>query len=96
MAKDLMLDDNGDLLIENGDLVLGDADNQNVQLIFQAYKGEIRSSPELGFGAGKYVKSTDPKARFKRDLKVELAKDNYKDVDIEIDQSLKELKVTIQ
>ena len=96
MAIDILLDADGDLLMENGDLVIGEADNQNVELIFKANKGEIRSSPELGFGAGKYVKSTDPKARFKRDLKVELARDNYKDLDIEIDQSLKELKVTIQ
>lgn len=96
MAKDILLDDDGDLLIENGDLVIGEADNQNVALIFQAFKGEIRAMPELGFAAGKYLKTVNPKARFKRNLKIELERDGYSEVDINVDASTSELKVTVK
>lgn len=47
---DILLDDTGDFLIENGDFVLGDATAQNQELILVAHKGEFKESPEIGVG----------------------------------------------
>lgn len=49
--KDLLLDDNGDIQFDdNGELITGDATNQNQQLILIANKGEWKEFPELGVG----------------------------------------------
>ncbi len=47
---DILLDEDGDLRIENGDLVLGEATAQNQELILIAHKGEFKESPEIGVG----------------------------------------------
>ncbi len=96
MAMDILLDEDGDLLIENGDLVIGKADDQNVGLIFKAFKGEIRPAPALGFGAGKYLKTTDPLSRFKRNLKVELERGGYDRADIDVELKDGTLKVNVE
>lgn len=48
---DLILDDDGDIQFDdNGELVLGDATNQNQKLILISNKGEWKEFPELGVG----------------------------------------------
>lgn len=46
--QDIILNSDGDLKIENGDLVIGYSDNQHQQHIIMASKGEFREFPELG------------------------------------------------
>lgn len=48
--KDLLLDENGDLLIKDGDFVIGESDNQHQLDILLAEKGEFKEFPELGVG----------------------------------------------
>lgn len=48
MAKDIALDIEGDLLIQNGDFVIADSDEQHIQDIIQANKGDFREAPLLG------------------------------------------------
>jgi hypothetical protein len=45
---DFLLDDNGDLLIENGDVVLGDARTQDLARLLAAAKGNWLRTPWLG------------------------------------------------
>lgn len=47
---DVVLDENDDLLFENGDLVIGESTNQNIKQIVTANKGEFKESPEIGVG----------------------------------------------
>ena len=46
--KDLLLDENGDLAIVNGDLLIGDASTQSVQLILTSKPGEWKEFPLVG------------------------------------------------
>lgn len=46
--KDFLYTD--DLVIENGDFVIGDSDEQHQRDILKAYKGEFKASPEVGVG----------------------------------------------
>ncbi|MBN2669992.1 MAG: hypothetical protein JXR60_12295 [Bacteroidales bacterium] len=95
--EDILTDDNNELQIVNGDFSIGVSDNQHVDTIFKAQKGEIRSSPHLGFGVIRYIKKTVNKFRvFLRNLKVELEKDGYKEVDIKINQESGELEIDLE
>jgi len=49
-TKDFLLDEDGNLRIENGDFVVGDATDQNIQEIITAHKGEFKEFPEIGVG----------------------------------------------
>ena len=95
--KDILLDNDFDLLIENGDFVIDNSDNQHAAIIFKAQKGEIRSAPEIGFGAARYLKKTGAAKRvFLRNLKVELEKDGYKSVDVSFDVQSGKLQIELE
>lgn len=57
--KDILLDDNGDLLIQDGDFVIGDADNQHQLDIITATKGEFKEFPEIGVGISEMLSDDD-------------------------------------
>jgi hypothetical protein len=57
MVKDFLLDLNGDILIEGGDFVIGDSDDQHNETILVAPKGLVRWSLISGVGILRYVKS---------------------------------------
>ena len=48
MAKDILLGDDGDLLIRDGDFVIGDSLTQDVSRILKLNKGSLKSDPLLG------------------------------------------------
>lgn len=47
---DFLLDENNDLVIKNGDILIGDSTLQNQNLIIQSQKGEFKNVPEIGVG----------------------------------------------
>lgn len=56
---DIILNENNDLDIENGDFVIGKADNQHQKHILIATKGEYKEFPELGVGISKMLSDDD-------------------------------------
>jgi hypothetical protein len=48
MVYDLILDDNFDLNIRNGDLLIGESTYQNIQNILVADKGTYKQHPTIG------------------------------------------------
>ena len=84
--KDILLDTDGDLAIENGDLVIGTSDLQHQQLLLQTFKGEWKDNPTIAVGAAGFLKENDVqglaaeiKQEFERDgmvvNKIEVTKD---------------------
>ena len=57
--QDFLLDEDGDLLIQNGDFVVGNSDNQNVEDIISSFAGEWKELPFVGVGLIQYLKSQD-------------------------------------
>jgi hypothetical protein len=53
--KDLLLDSNFDVLIENGDLVYGESTRQHQELLILTQHGEWRESPMVGIGAATWL-----------------------------------------
>lgn len=60
--KDLLKDEDGDLLIKNNDLSVGISDKQHQYDLLLSDKGSIKQFPEAGVGAYKYLEGEDPAA----------------------------------
>jgi hypothetical protein len=93
MRQDILLDTDGDLLIENGDFVIGASDSQHIDHIVNAQLGEYKEHLLVGFGAINYLKTNVSEMEFKRDLKVQLEIDGYQDASIDLSGGFSKLKI---
>lgn len=80
MAKDILLDASGDLLFENGDLVVGDSESQEVLNILRINQGALKSDPLIGASLVRLVKANAPNVEIRKRAKLHLARDG-KDYD---------------
>ncbi|NNV54521.1 hypothetical protein [Limnovirga soli] len=76
VATDFLLDEAGDLLIENGDFVFGESDMQHIQLILALEPGELKESPLTGVGIKKQINGSFDGA-VRREIKLQLEADGY-------------------
>ena len=95
MRIDILTDDDGDLLWENGDFVIGESDQQHVLDIFDSQPGETKEFPLCGFGAINYVKTRVTESEFKRDLKLQLNYDGYPNPSIDMSGGFENLNIEI-
>lgn len=94
--KDIVVSENDDLEIVNGDFVVATSNKQHVRDIFRSHKGEYKEYPLLGFGAGGYLKkNNDLKYTFLRGLKQQLRYDGYDNTVIEI-RDFGKIKIDIE
>lgn len=77
-VKDITLDDNFDLLIENGYFKILDSDMQHIQLICITDLGHWKQFPLLGVGIEKYIASSGQTDSLKRAINIQLSSDGYK------------------
>lgn len=75
MAKDILLDDNDDVRIENGDFVIGDSLDQEVGLILRLNKGELKEDPIVGCDLIRLIHSNISESELKQIIKIQLARD---------------------
>lgn len=95
VRKDLLLDSFGDLVIEEGDFLIEPSDIQHVRHIVEAQKGEYKESPFMGFGVENYLKTNTNLLAFKRDLKIQLEYDNYKNAEIDLSKGFEQLRINL-
>jgi hypothetical protein len=62
MARDILINENGSLKIENGDLLIGDSDGQNLQDLALTNRGELKYDPLIGMDLIKLNKKRIPAA----------------------------------
>ena len=55
----ILLDENRDIQVKNGEVVIGDIANQNLEILVLSEKGEIREAPLRGVGIRRYVDDED-------------------------------------
>lgn len=80
-VKDIMLDDEFDLMIKDGDFVVNESDEQHLQLITLFEQGQLRYSPLTGLGLFRQLQSpmsVIQQATIRRDLYEQLEYDGYK------------------
>ncbi|WP_282628804.1 MULTISPECIES: hypothetical protein [Empedobacter] len=93
--KDFKRTDEQDLEIINGDFVIDESDQQHIEDIFIAQKGEFKEFPQLGFGAINYLKTTISPYKFERDLRIQLEYDNYSNPTIDTTNGIENTQITI-
>ena len=79
---DIMLDNNDDMQIANGDFVIGESMLQEVGIIIRLNSGELKSDPVLGPNLIQLTNSNADLQEFEERLRLHLQRDNknYEDV----------------
>lgn len=95
MRQDILHDENGDLLFENGDFKTGASDQQHVGDLFIQLPGENKEFPLCGFGAIRYIKRTMTESEFKRDLKMQLEYDGYLNTIIDTSNGIENIRIEV-
>jgi hypothetical protein len=77
IAKDLKLDENDDLVIENGDFVIAPSDKQHIKDILQSAPGWYKEFPLVGFNPFARLNARNNKQALNKDAKIQLQADGY-------------------
>lgn len=77
ISKDILLDEEGNFAVANGDLVVGNSDEQHIHLILASNKGEWLESPTMGAGLSKHLNGMISQSELIRDIKLDLQRDGY-------------------
>lgn len=73
--KDILLDDDNDLLFLNGDVVIGDSLIQEVAAIVELQTGELKSDPVLGPNLIQMIKGRHSKSEIEQRVRLHLGRD---------------------
>ena len=57
--NDILLDENLDLMIQDGDFVIGECLNQQINCLLQAVPGAYKQSPTAGVGIDSFLLDSD-------------------------------------
>jgi hypothetical protein len=79
MAKvqDILLDENLDPIIKNGDFVIGPSDDQHIELILRAAPGHFKQFPLLGANVTSMVNGIID-GNYRKLIRLQLQSDGYK------------------
>jgi len=76
MKHDILLTDDYELSIKNGDFEVSESDSQNINLILQIEKGQFRNSPLIGANITNLI-SGNLNYKLKDVISKEISKDGY-------------------
>lgn len=76
MRQDILLDANKNVLMRNGDFVIGESDQQNIELILSTNPNDWKESPVVGAALIKSL-GGDINGFVKRNVTVQLEADGY-------------------
>jgi len=75
MVKDFLLDEAGDLRIENGDFVIAESDQQHIELLLLSTPGEWRQNPTAGIAAQDSLLDDESTQEFSQHIRKQLSLD---------------------
>jgi len=81
---DILTDDNNELLIRNGDFVLGDSDNQQTYFLMESTFNYFKNSPFLALNFRNNLNGVYRKATVQREIRQILLLDGFTRIDIDI------------
>ncbi|GAG76975.1 unnamed protein product [marine sediment metagenome] len=84
ISKDLIFDDNNDLKIVDGDFAIEQSDDQNIETIFKAEKGQFYNFLTIDYGVYRRIFGPFRKNQERKDIREELKKDEYNTVQLDI------------
>lgn len=77
MRIDIGLSETGDLMIRDGDFVIGHADAQHVGLIVRLHKGNLKQEPLTGVGEKRLINGS-MNGGMRREVQLQLEADGYR------------------
>ena len=86
MAKDILLDENNDLIFQNGDFAIGESEKQEIKMILQAVKNDYKQTPELGVNLIEYLNNTQDVRHLRQTIKLNLRMDGKDNKRFKIDK----------
>ena len=75
--QDIMLDSNYDLAIQNGDFVIGESSQQEINLMFQTFIGNWFEYPLAGVGILQYLHGAAPANQIEQIIKQAMIADGF-------------------
>lgn len=72
---DILLDNDDNIRIENGDFVVGDSLDQEVSILLRMMKGELKEDPVLGCDLIRLINGNVTQIELKQLIKLQLARD---------------------
>ncbi len=84
--RDILLAENNDLKIENGDFVIGDSTDQNVELILRIAPGELKEHLETGVAIDRAISGNIDRF-LDRTIRVQLEADGYEIETLKINEN---------
>lgn len=85
MAKDILTDENGSIKFLNGDLDIGYSDEQHIEHILKAHKGDYKQYPMLGVGIADYLNSPETlktRRQLEKEISLQLEMDSAKEIKV--------------
>lgn len=79
---DILLNENNEPVVVNGDYRTGVSELQEVVIILQLRQGELKNDPVLGVNLQHYVNAKENRTSIERTIKIHLQRDNKKYDDI--------------
>lgn len=89
---DMILGDDDDLVVRNGDWVIGESTEQHIKAILIANKGEFRDVPFFGVGLNGYLKEDGQQVVLKREIEKMMTLDGMQVNKIQVSNSLYEIE----
>ncbi|MDB0602645.1 hypothetical protein PL373_16205 [Tenacibaculum maritimum] len=89
--KDLLLDENGDLSIVNGDFIIGNSSEQSVEQLLISKAGEWKEHPQIGCDIQKSMNGLINRF-LERNIRVQLEADGFNIEKLKVTESGLELK----
>lgn len=87
MRQDLSLNENDDLIIANGDLVVKTSDEQHVNHLLKANKGYYKEFPTTGCGLIAFIKKQNADKLIEHEISTQLNADGYLTNNLSIDNN---------
>lgn len=73
--RDILLDENNELKLANGDFVIGETEMQEVGLILSSNQGEWKEHPVVGANLVTKIRSNTNDTRLERTLRIQMKLD---------------------
>ena len=93
---DLLLDEDLDLAIVRGDVVVGESTLQHQALLLLSNKGEWRESPTVGVGLNRYLLEDAPADELRQVIRKELERDGQRVGRIEVSEGMPAIEASYE
>lgn len=84
---DILLNNENDISIVNGDFQIGESEQQEIESILIAFKGEFKNTPLVGAEILRMLKARNTRQGMTREVNEQLKYDGFQKIDFKIEDS---------